>query len=378
MEKDLEEYKELFKNAYEEVKKENQNLDYVNLVVAGKSGVGKSTLINSVFGRQLADTGVGKPVTDKITLIEQPDFPVRIYDTVGFELAKSSFDLTNVLKNVGANDIKKLIKKSRHSEHISEHIHAVWYLISGSGSRIEDEEMKLIKWMNDQKLPVIVVLTKSYDRTESELLRDEINRLLPEVKATVSVLARSTDHLEAFGIEELVEQTFHNLPESLQISFIHSQEASLKLKHSEAVKVISMSMAKSFMREAIPFAQLSTRSIFNNQIQMLAKITSIYGVNFEKKNLEKALLSMINLYESAIPKKTIKQTVDNKLGAVAKNSQGLISGGLDMIFVGALGYAYTELMSLVVKKDIDLESSSVEDITELLIELLPSFMPKMK
>ncbi|MDT2808002.1 MULTISPECIES: hypothetical protein [Vagococcus] len=51
MEKDLEEYKELFKNAYEEVKKENQNLDYVNLVVAGKSGVGKSTLINSVFGR---------------------------------------------------------------------------------------------------------------------------------------------------------------------------------------------------------------------------------------------------------------------------------------------------------------------------------------
>ena len=50
MENDLEEYKELFKNAYEEVKKENQNLDYVNLVVAGKSGVGKSTLINSVFG----------------------------------------------------------------------------------------------------------------------------------------------------------------------------------------------------------------------------------------------------------------------------------------------------------------------------------------
>ena len=35
----------------------------VNILVAGKTGVGKSTLINAVFRGELARTGAGKPVT---------------------------------------------------------------------------------------------------------------------------------------------------------------------------------------------------------------------------------------------------------------------------------------------------------------------------
>ena len=35
----------------------------VNIVVAGKTGVGKSTLINAVFQGNLAETGDGRPVT---------------------------------------------------------------------------------------------------------------------------------------------------------------------------------------------------------------------------------------------------------------------------------------------------------------------------
>ena len=43
-----------------------QNLKTLNIIVAGKTGVGKSTLINSVFREKLAETGMGKPVTDPI------------------------------------------------------------------------------------------------------------------------------------------------------------------------------------------------------------------------------------------------------------------------------------------------------------------------
>src|SRR5699024_11502963 len=34
----------------------------VNIVVIGKTGVGKSTLINNLFREKLAETGTGKPV----------------------------------------------------------------------------------------------------------------------------------------------------------------------------------------------------------------------------------------------------------------------------------------------------------------------------
>ena len=65
-----------------------KNLNTLNIIVAGKTGVGKSTLINSVFKEKLADTGMGKPVTDHMRKIVKKGIPLAIYDTRGLELSK--------------------------------------------------------------------------------------------------------------------------------------------------------------------------------------------------------------------------------------------------------------------------------------------------
>ena len=65
-----------------------KNLKTLNIIVAGKTGVGKSTLINSVFQGDLAETGMGKPVTDHMRKITKKGVPLAIYDTRGFELGK--------------------------------------------------------------------------------------------------------------------------------------------------------------------------------------------------------------------------------------------------------------------------------------------------
>ena len=65
-----------------------QNLNTLNIIVAGKTGVGKSTLINEVFRGDMADTGIGRPVTDHIRKISKKDVPLNIYDTRGFEMKK--------------------------------------------------------------------------------------------------------------------------------------------------------------------------------------------------------------------------------------------------------------------------------------------------
>ena len=40
-----------------------RELGHINILIAGRSGVGKSTLINAVFEGNLAATGQGRPVT---------------------------------------------------------------------------------------------------------------------------------------------------------------------------------------------------------------------------------------------------------------------------------------------------------------------------
>lgn len=58
----------------------------VNILVAGKTGVGKSTLINAVFRGELAKTGSGKPVTQTTQELSRPGHPLTIIDTRGLEV----------------------------------------------------------------------------------------------------------------------------------------------------------------------------------------------------------------------------------------------------------------------------------------------------
>lgn len=69
------------------INKRIKDLRKLNIVVIGKSGVGKSTLINSLFRGNFAETGLGRPVTKEVKKIEKNGYPLVIYDTPGFELS---------------------------------------------------------------------------------------------------------------------------------------------------------------------------------------------------------------------------------------------------------------------------------------------------
>ena len=369
-------YKQFVEDTFNGVKKVNKGLKKVNLLVVGKSGVGKSTLINTVFGEEIVHTGVGKPVTNQISLIEQEDFPVRIYDTVGFEIGSLGFDIKGVLKTLKGNPVQQLIKKVQATENQDDDIHVVWYVVSGSGSRIEEAEISFIKWILEQKIPVILVLTKCYDLTEAKLLRKQIEQLVLDAKDVILVLAKESDNQSVFGIEDLIQTTVDWLPEGLQTSFIHSQEASVNIKHNEALKIVTGTMAANFGTGFTPVPGADAPVMMASQSMMITKITSIYGIDIDKQKIETALAGMLGVYTAMISGKAIAGGITKMIPGIGTIAGGLISGGVGMVITGALGFAYMELMELVLKGQVDLSTITPEALTNLLVELLPKYLPK--
>ena len=70
----LKEKKDLFinsiKNKIEKLKFDNNySINYLTIIVVGKSGVGKSTLINAIFQKKVAKTGAPEIQTTETTII---------------------------------------------------------------------------------------------------------------------------------------------------------------------------------------------------------------------------------------------------------------------------------------------------------------------
>ena len=148
-----------------------KNLNRLNIIVAGKTGVGKSTLINAVFRDKLAETGIGRPVTSHMRKITKKGVPLSIYDPRGFELGK---DVQNEVRK----EIADTISRGLASNDVNEVIHCIWYCINTASNRIEPEEIQWLREISSEnaimQVPIIVVLTQSFSEANAQEMRNTL------------------------------------------------------------------------------------------------------------------------------------------------------------------------------------------------------------
>lgn len=138
-----------------------------NVLVIGNSGVGKSTLINSVLGEDKAETGWGtKGTTKELAIYESQTIPFRVIDTVGFEPS-----LLSELKAIGA--VKKWSKNSVKEGHEDNKINVIWFCVEGTSRKLFPKSLKDLSratamW---ESVPIIVVITKSYSVPEKLIVK---------------------------------------------------------------------------------------------------------------------------------------------------------------------------------------------------------------
>ena len=140
-----------------EVQEKYASLNTLNIMVLGKIGVGKSTLVNTMFNEKLAATGSGRPITLTMKKYTKPNFPLAVYDTPGIELG--GVNAINSIRDEVINEIKKCAK----SDNINEMIHCILYCVGVPSNRFEEYESNFVRSFageaSEYNIPVIIVLT---------------------------------------------------------------------------------------------------------------------------------------------------------------------------------------------------------------------------
>jgi GTPase SAR1 family protein len=195
--------------------KKHFQIKYLTVMVLGKSGVGKTSLINKILNTN-APTGEGKFVTKETTPYTSNAMPfLRLVDTRGIEIAQQ-FGIQKM-----EEEAVKFIDEQLKTGNYNNYVHCIWYCVSGK--RFEDVEIQALNriraYYQGNKIPIIMVYTQSVDEESIERLKKYILKSI-DCNDFVKVLAhdiKSVGHqvIKSFGIEELISKTLARCKEAL-------------------------------------------------------------------------------------------------------------------------------------------------------------------
>lgn len=325
------------------------NLKKLNIIVVGKSGVGKSTLINSVFRGNFAETGLGRPVTKCIKRIEKDGFPLAIYDTPGFELSgKQQSDVKD--------EIMGLISDGLRLGDINNAIHCIWYCVNVGGNKIDDTEVQWLRSLTESnnvpQVPIIVVLTQACPKNKAAEMKEIVERENLDIVKVVPVLAQDMVFDEeyvarAYGLDRLIDIMGEALPNDLQDTLQNLQKVSLEAKKNASQKVIATAVATSFGVGFAPIPFSDAALLVPTQVGMIAGITAIFGMEVNKSFLTGFISATLGAAGATILGKTIVSNLIKLIPVIGHATGGAISGTTAGLLTTALGEAYIVIMELI-------------------------------
>lgn len=332
---------------FEKVKKEtSKNL---NVLIVGKTGAGKSTLINAVFGSEVAPTGSGKPLTQNIEQYQITN-NFSIFDTKGLEMA--AFDET-------VSQIRDLLKEQK-TKPVDEQIHIAWLCISEGNRRIEEGEKEFHAIFKEFDLPVITIITKAIQDADekgvkfSDIVKEELSINDDKYFQRVRALEVEDDEGEIKkilglikdnkGNDGLIEKTYALLPEGQKAAFARHQKYNEELRQNaareharELINRYSIA-AGGVAATPIPFSDFAL--LLPTQIAMITHVSNAYGLDMSADTAKKLAIAFAGVAGAGFG---IKLAVGSLLKIIP--GLGSIAGGAMNATIAAtttklMGHAY--------------------------------------
>ncbi|KAK6853685.1 hypothetical protein PG995_010497 [Apiospora arundinis] len=291
---------------------EPEDFGAIRILVCGNTGVGKSSLINKIFGLP-----AGKEVTsishrssgvhnvkEPITWPDRPD--IIIHDSGGFEAA--------ALKEFEA--IEDFLREKSEVTEIDDRLHAIWFCLETNATRPTQEATKsLFQAISNyaQDIPVIVIATKmdeflaikqgekrkqlkeqgervslesleAMDEYAESQLRGRLEKIEEEIHgleggrfdACVAVARDDRDSIEE--LSRITSECFSH--DKVRLLYIRAQVARIDLKMSLAIGE-TMRIYRNVLKSSISVASvplLTTTNRFSAAVELCRVILTCFGI----------------------------------------------------------------------------------------------------
>lgn len=339
-------------------------MGHINVLIVGKTGAGKSTLINSIFGKDKVAVGVGKPCTttfSEIRDISSVKFPqLGLIDTRGLELR----DYQQILSN-----LESFVKLRSRNVDPKEHVHVAWLCINESDRRVEQAHIDLLNMLDRNGVPVIVVITQAI-RDKSKDDRDGVTKdvrfsevvlqALPRAKEIIRVLSEpfETDLgvIPKRGVEDLANATVLVAPEGCRAAFIAAQNVSIELKVDLANKWLTAATVSAFALGAVPLnltiPGTTEAGLISIQIGMFASISLAFGLDIDRAFLNTLITSVAGSGTATLVGRELFRRIVELIpvaGQAASSGTGAI---IASSLTGTMGTAYINTLKYFAEQDI--------------------------